>query len=309
MPPPPARQTEAKVPSEEADVGFTVDRDLLGLEDAVALVTGAGAGLAKATALLLARAGCHVAVADIDLSSAAATADEIEAIGRRATALHADVTNRRDIERMVDDTVRELGPIEVAVNVVGGSGVPPKPFLDLSLAEWESAFRRNAATTFECMQVEAVAMVRDHIRGRIVNFGSSSGVVGAPNLSAYGAANASVIHFTKSAALELGPYGLRVNCVVPGAHWTEKTRATLADPAAPAGLKEFFRAAADAPPLGRMGEPWEAAGVAVFLASNLSSYMTGQSVISDGGVSHTTARPPIGMPMRPKAFGDGDGSA
>jgi NAD(P)-dependent dehydrogenase (short-subunit alcohol dehydrogenase family) len=101
-----------------------------------------------------------------------------------------------------------------------------------------------------------------------------------------------VIHFTKSAAMELARYGLRVNCVVPGTHWREGTET----------LSEFARLAAKAPPLGRLGRAQETAGVAVFLASSLSSYITGHAVFSDGGVVHTTARPPVGLGMTAEAI-------
>ncbi len=276
--------------------------DLFGLTDAVALVTGAGAGLAKGTALQLARAGCHVAVADINDEAADATVREIVALGRRAIRIHTNVLDEAEVGRMVEEVRSGLGPLKVAVNVVGSVGTPAKPFLDLTLEEWNTPITRNLTSTFICMKAEAIAMVRDKVDGRIVNFASSSGIVGAPNIAHYGAANAGVIHLTKSAAMELAPYRIRVNCVVPGTHVTERNQKMLADPATPGSTKEFWRLAALAPPLGRLGEASEAGSVALFLASDLSSYMTGHSVISDGGVSHTTNRPPVGLPMTPKAL-------
>ncbi len=276
--------------------------DLFGLTDAVALVTGAGAGLAKGTALQLARAGCHVAVADINDEAADATVREIVALGRRAMRIHANVLDEAEVGRMVEEVRSGLGPLKVAVNVVGSVGTPAKPFLDFTLEEWNTPITRNLTSTFICMKAEAIAMVRDRVDGRIVNFASSSGIVGAPNIAHYGAANAGVIHLTKSAAMELAPYRIRVNCVVPGTHVTERNQKMLADPATPGSTKEFWRLAALAPPLGRLGEASETGSVALFLASDLSSYMTGHSVISDGGVSHTTNRPPVGLPMTPKAL-------
>ena len=276
--------------------------DLFGLTDAVALVTGAGAGLAKGTALQLARAGCHVAVADINDEAADATVREIVALGRQAIRIHANVLDEAEVGRMVEEVRSGLGPLKVAVNVVGSVGTPAKPFLDFTLEEWNTPITRNLTSTFICMKAEAIAMIRDRVDGRIVNFASSSGIVGAPNIAHYGAANAGVIHLTKSAAMELAPYRIRVNCVVPGTHVTERNQKMLADPATPGSTKEFWRLAALAPPLGRLGEASETGGVALFLASDLSSYMTGHSVISDGGVSHTTNRPPVGLPMTPKAL-------
>jgi NAD(P)-dependent dehydrogenase (short-subunit alcohol dehydrogenase family) len=115
----------------------------------------------------------------------------------------------------------------------------------------------------------------------------------------YGAANAGVIHFTKSAAMELARYGIRVNCIVPGTH--SRASEPGAAPPTPA-MAEFRRRAALAPPLQRLGDPYETGGLAVFMASKLSGYMTGHAVYSDGGVVHTTARPPVGMTMIPDAI-------
>jgi NAD(P)-dependent dehydrogenase (short-subunit alcohol dehydrogenase family) len=243
-----------------------------------------------------------VAVADIDDRAAEATAEEIRSLGRRSIAIHADVLREEDVAQMVESARSELGSLKVAVNVVGSVGTAAKPFLDFTLEEWNIPVARNLTSTFLCMKSEAVAMVRDGVDGRIVNFASSSGIVGAPNIAHYGAANAAVIHLTKSAAMELAPYGIRVNCVVPGTHVTERNQRMLADPATSESTLEFWRLAALAPPLGRLGDPRETGGVALFLASDLSAYMTGHSVISDGGVTHTTNRPAVGLPMTPKAL-------
>lgn len=131
-------------------------------------------------------------------------------------------------------------------------------------------------------------MVERGTPGRIITIASSSGVVGAPNIVAYGAAKAGVIHMTKTLAMELAPHGIRVNCIVPGTHLTERAAANT-DPATVA----FREAAAKAPPLARLGDPLETGGLAVFFASRLSAYVTGHSLLSDGGVTHTTARPAV----------------
>jgi len=138
---------------------------------------------------------------------------------------------------------------------------------------------------------------------------SSSGVVGGPNVADYGAANAGVIHFTKSAAMELARYGLRVNCIIPGTHETESSRARAAETGRDPNMQRFRELAAKAPPLGRLGDPLDTGGLAVFLASNLSSYVTGHGVFSDGGVVHTTARPPVGLDMMPAALAHVEGLA
>jgi 2-deoxy-D-gluconate 3-dehydrogenase len=272
-------------------MSFSIDPALLGLEDAVALVTGAGQNIARACAIGLARAGCHVAVIDLNADAGADTVAQIESLGRRAVFIEADVLDPAGVQRMVDETLERLGSLDVACNVVGNPAHAVKPFLDTTLEEWNRTVHRNLGTAFLGTKAEAIAMIERRIPGRIINFASSSGVVGAPTVADYGAANAGVIHFTKSAAMELARYGLRVNCVVPGTHWREGTET----------LSEFAQLAAKAPPLGRLGRAPETAGVAVFLASSLSSYITGHAVFSDGGVVHTTARPPVGLGMTAEA--------
>ncbi|MET7896523.1 SDR family NAD(P)-dependent oxidoreductase [Streptomyces mirabilis] len=278
--------------------------DLLGLAGRTALVTGAGSGIARATAHRLADAGCDVAVVDLDVAAAERTVAEMTAKGRKAVAVQADVTNPAAPAAMVRRAVEALGPISVAVNVAGGTAGVNKSFLDLTLDEWHRPMALNLDSTFLSVQAEAIAMVRAGLPGTIVNVGSTSGVTGAPNLSPYGAANAGVIHFTKTAALELAPYRIRVNCLIPGTHWTTGTRAHMNNPEAPTSVREFFAKSAAATPLGDLGEPEQTAGVALFLASNLSSYVTGTSVVSDGGILHTTARPAFGGGTVPEAIRD-----
>jgi NAD(P)-dependent dehydrogenase (short-subunit alcohol dehydrogenase family) len=276
---------------------------LFGLTNAVALVTGGAGGIPKATAIALARAGAHVAVVDIADKFTAETVKEIEALGRRAIGLHADVRSPDDVHQMVETTRSELGPITVAINGVGSLGAAtPKSFLDFTLDEWNGPIELNLTSAMLCMQAEAVAMIRDGIAGRIVNFGSTSGLSAAPSVSHYGAANAGVIHLTRSVALELAPYDIRVNCVVPGTHNIDRSGRETPTSRRPEQA-EFLRRAAEATPQKRLGLADETAGVALFLASNLSSYMTGHAVISDGGITHTTARPPVGA-LKPLALSE-----
>ncbi|WP_164860656.1 SDR family NAD(P)-dependent oxidoreductase [Rhodococcus sp. X156] len=284
--------------------------DLLGLAGRTALVTGGGNGIARATCLQLAEAGCDVAVVDLDLAAAEGTAAEVRALGRRAVAIARDLTDRAAPRSMVAEAVDALGSISVAVNVCGGTAGVNKPFLDLDVADWQRPMDLNLVSTFLSCQAEAIAMVQAGLAGAIVNVGSSSGMTAAPNLAAYGAANAGIIHFTKTAAVELAPYGIRVNCLVPGTHWSKKTREHATSPDSPPQVRQFFADAATATPLGRLGEPADSAGVALFLASQLSAYLTGHSVVSDGGILHTTARPAFGGQQVPEAIRSWvDGSA
>jgi len=265
------------------------ERALLGLWDRVALVTGGSRSLGRGCALALARAGCHVAI--VDVLDARDTVTEIEAIGRRAVAIAADVRDPEGAAAMTLAVIDELGPFHVAVNTVGGTH-GPTPFLDLTSDEWESVVALNASATLWSCQAEARQMIDAGIEGSIVNLGSLSGLEAAPNVADYGAANAAVIHLTRSIAIELAPHRIRVNCIVPGAHRTESVVAAAAENPEIARWVERNSAAT---PLGRLGDPSETGGVAVFLASRLSSYVTGQEIVVDGGMQHTTARPPVGQ--------------
>jgi len=265
------------------------ERELLGLWDSVALVTGGARSLGRGCALALARAGCDVAVADI--ADASETVAQIEALGRRAVAVSADLRSPEGAAAMVAGAVDALGPFAVAVNTVGGTrGMGP--FLELGADQWESVVALNTSTALWSCQAEARQMIDAGIGGSIVNLGSLSGLEAAPNVVDYGAANAAVIHLTRSIALELAPHGIRVNCIVPGAHSTESVAVAAAQSPEVAGWVERTSAAT---PLGRLGNPLETGGVAVFLASRLSSYVTGQEIVVDGGMQHTTARPPVGQ--------------
>lgn len=273
-------------------------QDMLGLRGLTAVVVGGAAGLGAAVSRRLADAGCKVAVADIADEAGESLAEQIRDAGGAALYRHADARRRTDLREVIAAARSELGPLAVAVNVVGNPGGTAgiKPFLDMTDDDIRSRLELNFLTTFAACQEEALAMIEDGTPGRIVNFGSSSGIVGAPNICGYGAAKAAVAHFTISASMELARYGIRVNCVVPGTHGNPN-----AGPPANERMAEFRRRAAEAPVLRRLGEADETAGAAVFLASDLSGYMTGHTVISDGGVVHTTARPPVGMDLEPQA--------
>ena len=287
-------------------MGFAIDPELLGLEDNVALVTGGGGvGMGRAHCLQLARAGCHVVVADIDADGGAETVRQVERLGRRAAFVPANVRRPEEVGEMVRSAGEAFGRLDVAINHVGNAGetgVFVTPFLDFTPEAWDDVVTQNLTSTMLCCQAEALHMIERDVPGRIVNVASSSGVVGAPTIAAYGAAKAGVIHLTKTLGMEFAPYGIRVNCIVPGTHTNERMKAAMADPDTPPEAKRFQELAGRAPPLGRLGEPWETAGLAVFFASKLSAYVTGHSLLSDGGVTHTTARPAVGLGMKPKAL-------
>lgn len=281
---------------------FLVSPGLLGLVDQVALVTGGATGVGRGSALQLARAGCHVAIADINEEASVRTVEEIRALDRKALFIRADVRRQDEVRAMVGRVCAGLGGLDVAVNNVGNP-LAYGSVLDFTEEQWDAVFALDLKTTLLCSQAAAVSMIERGVEGRIINVSSTSGVVGAPSIAAYGAAKAGVIHLTKTLALELAPYGIRVNCLVPGTHVTEQIQATLDSEGPMAG---FLRAAAAATPLQRLGGVLETGGVTVFLASKLSSYMTGQAVISDGGISLTVNRPSVSA-IRPKALAHVEG--
>ena len=287
-------------------MSFAIDPDLLGLEDNVALVTGGGGiGMGRAHCVQLARAGCHIVVADIDEEGGAETVRQVERVGRRAAFVRANVRQPEEVRELIGSAGEAFGRLDVAINHVGNAGetgVFVTPFLDFTPEAWNDVVTQNLTSTMLCCQAEALHMIERDVPGRIVNVASSSGVVGAPTIAAYGTAKAGVIHLTKTLGMEFATYSIRVNCIVPGTHTNERMKAMMADPDTPPAAKRFHELAGKAPPLGRLGEPWETAGLAVFFASKLSAYVTGHSLLSDGGVTHTTARPPVGIGMKSKAL-------
>lgn len=274
---------------------WTIDSDLLGLENKVAVITGGGGeGMGGQHCRQLARAGCNIVVADVDEDGGQTTVKAVEALGRKAIFVNTNTRIREDVDNLIQATIESFGRIDIAVNHVGGMGdTGPTPFLDYTEEGWDDVVEHNLKSTFLCCHAEALEMIRQGTEGRIINVSSSSGIVGAESIAAYGASKAGVIHLTKSLAQELARYGIRVNCIVPGTHSNPRQEAMLSDPDVPEELKAFIRSAGAAPPLGRLGNPRETAGLAVFFASNLSSYVTGTALLSDGGVTLTTARPPV----------------
>lgn len=258
--------------------------DLLGLSGQTAVVVGAGRGAGRGIAVLCARAGMHVAAVDLDESGAAGTAKLVEALGGRAIGLRADATDPAELEAAVASARERLGPIRVGVNNVGNFGShASSPVLEHDWDFWQTAIDQNLRTTFLGSRAIARAMILDRVAGAIVNIASLSGLRGSPNLAPYGAAKAGVMHFTQSLALELAPHRIRVNCVGPTAIDGPTLRASLP----PASIERRIESV----PLGRIAQAEDVAGVALLLASDLARFVTGQTLMCDGGVSCTTQRP------------------
>ena len=237
-----------------------------GLKGKVALVTGAGSqiGYGKGIVLTLAGEGCDIIAADIDLEGAKQTAAEVEALGRKAMAVKADVTNRVEVDEMVKAVLEKFGKIDILVNNAGASS-EPKPFMKMTKADWDIDINVNLYGQMNVAQAVLPHMISRHY-GRIINV---SGGQGVPNISVYGAAKAGVEAFTRALAKEVASSGIIVNAVYPG---LAQTGLTIE---APPGLIDSYRQNSL---LKRLCQVEDLAPVVVFIASDVCSYMVGQVI-------------------------------
>jgi NAD(P)-dependent dehydrogenase (short-subunit alcohol dehydrogenase family) len=243
------------------------------LEGRTALVTGGDRGVGKGIALELARAGCRVA---INYRSAADLAQqtiaEIQALGVDAFAVQGDVGVASAVHAIMDATISRFGRLHILVNNAGTQTW--KPLLEVTEQEWDRVIQTNLKGCFLCTQAAAIHM-KEHGNGSIINIGSGCNKLPFPNLVPYTASKGGVEMLTKVAAVELGPLGIRVNCVAPGAIEIERTRLENAG---------YAEAWGSITPLGRVGLPVDVGRAVVFLASSESSFISGQTIWVDGGV-------------------------
>ena len=239
-----------------------------------ALVTGASRGIGRAVAVGLAAAGADVVLSGRDLAALEQTRQDVEATGRRAVVLPADVTDPQACVRLVEDAVAALGHLDVLVNNAGGSSYMGA-FTDLRFSGWEKTMRLNVDSIVHLSQAAGRHMVARG-SGSVINVASTAGLKATPLLAAYGASKAAVISLTRTCASEWGASGVRVNALCPG--WTRTDlNADLWGGAD--GGHAFVAGQA----LQRWADVQEMVGPVVFLASDASSYMTGQVLVVDGG--------------------------
>ncbi len=245
----------------------------MNLTGKVALVTGASRGIGQATAIDLAKAGADIIVNFIGNEAVAQeTVEAIEALGRKAIKIKADVGNADDVQAMVDEAIAAFGHIDILVN---NAGITRDGLLiRMKDSDWDDVLNINLKGVYLVTKAVAKLMVKQRA-GRIINMTSVSGVTGNVGQANYAAAKAGVIGFTKTCAKELAARGITVNAVAPGFIETAMTDVL------PEKIKEGIAATV---PFGRMGQPEEIASVVTFLASDFASYITGQVLNVDGGM-------------------------
>jgi NAD(P)-dependent dehydrogenase (short-subunit alcohol dehydrogenase family) len=247
----------------------------------VAAVTGAGSGIGRATALLFAQEGAAVGVIDVNSAAAAETVEQIAANGGKALALAADIVQQAQVTAAFDQLVGEFGHVDVLYNNAGTNS--SGSVLTSTEDDWDRCMAINVKGTFLCSQAAARLMVQAG-RGSIINQGSVAALVGIANFASYCASKGAVVALTRSMSVDLAPLGVRVNAICPGTVYT-----TLMEPMLVArgggDLQKGLAMTVSKYPIGRLGTPEEIAQVALFLAGDESSFVTGSVITADGGMT------------------------
>jgi len=244
------------------------------LKGKTAIITGSGRGIGRAIALAMAEQGANIVVNDVNMESAGEVVAEIEAMGRQAIAVKADVTSEEQIKQMIETCINRFGKLDILVNNAGI--IQTVPVTEIDGKDWDRVMEVNLKGVFLCCKAALAPMKAQH-GGKIINIASVAGKRGGGLLgnSCYSASKGGVIAFTKSLARESGPFGINVNAITPAFTDTEMTRSIAPD------KKEFIIKML---PLGRVGQPSDIAGAVCFLASSMSDYMTGEIMDVDGGL-------------------------
>jgi len=257
-----------------------MDLSRFSLEGKVALVTGGSRGIGRATALGFAEAGADVVVASRKLPDLEKVADEIRGVGRKALPVAVHIGRMEEIHRLVETVTAEFGRIDILVNNAGSSPAL-STVLDIEERLWDSIMNLNLKGLYFLSQAVARVM-KEHGGGKIINVSSIDGYKPERSVGPYSIAKAAVRMATKSMALELAPYNIRVNAIAPGgvstrlfdSHWFDATEEEM---------KKQKAAFAKALPLQRVGAPDDMVGAIIYLASDASSYVTGETILVDGG--------------------------
>jgi len=246
---------------------------VLSLDDRVAIVTGGGKGIGKAIALGLAEAGANVVVCSRTLSDLEEVSEEIKKIGRGSSAVVTDVTKKEDIENIVRETKEKFGKVDILVNNAATSYM--RSLMDLREEGWDKIFDTNLKAVF-LLSREVAKVMMEQGGGKIINITTVGAEKAEFGMGAYGVSKAGLKMLTKSMALEWASHKINVNAVGPGLTRTEFSKPLWSNP-------ELSKQISSTIPLGRIAEPEDIVGAVVFLASDISSYITGQSIYVNGG--------------------------
>ena len=247
------------------------------LDGRVAMITGSGQGIGKAIALCFAREGADIIVNDVAVPNMETTATEIKALGRKVIAIKADVSKKDDVNKLVTTAIDTFKKVDILVN--NAAITRHAPLLEMTEEDWDVVLDVDLKGVFLCTQAVARHMVQQKY-GKIINMSSLAGVgSGEPFMANYGSAKAAVAELTKITAKALGQYGINVNSIAPGLILTEQplTRRT------PAEFEALVERRKGLSALGRIGTVEDVASLALFLASDESSFITGQVIVCDGG--------------------------
>ncbi len=245
------------------------------LEGKIVLIAGGGRGIGRTLALAFARAGAEVAVVSRTLAELERVVQEIDRCGRQGLAVKADLTQRVEVEQMVERVLRKFSRVDVLVNCAATNLM--RPLLELSEERWEQILNTCLKSYFLCSQAVGRKM-KERQGGCIINLASAAAQKATPGMGAYCVAKAGVVMLTRVLALELAPYNIRVNAIAPGVVRTSFSEPLWSNP-------ELLQKVLPPIPLGRIAEPEDLVGLALFLASDASSYITGQTIYIDGGSS------------------------
>ena len=250
------------------------------LKDKVAIVTGGVAGIGKEITLGYIREGATVVVVDCDADNVNKMSLEFKDMGHKGLSFVVDVTKRPEVDQMVEKVIKEFGKIDILVNCA--AIYPATPFLNITEEEWVNVIDIDLNGVFRCTQAVAIEMVKK-ASGRIINITSGQGLLGIPLMAHYTAAKGGLVSITRALAAELSPLGINISAIAPGLTSTERVTQALPP--------EYLEAMGQFAAMRRIGRPDEYVGIAILLASDEGSYITGETIAVDGG--STNVQPPM----------------
>ncbi len=249
--------------------------EIFQLRNQVAIVTGASRGLGKAMAMALAEVGASIVLVARNKERLYETTKEVSDLAVKTVPFEADVTKPEEVDALVAKTLEKFGKIDILVNNVGT--FLGNPIVEFTLENYHTLISTNLTSTYLCSKAVGKHMI-ERQRGKVINMAAALGAFGANNSAAYCASKGGVIQLTKALAVEWAKYNINVNAIAPYSMETETTKAMLEDPT-------IKKAILGRIPLKRVGQPSDLAGVVIFLASQASDYVTGQTIFVDGGFS------------------------